>query len=82
MTSVEQRVVEVVVVQLDTSEDEVTRGTSFERDLGADSLDTVELMIELEDEFGISIPDGAAKTIQTVGQAIDEIEKIIESQSV
>ena len=82
MTSVEQRVVEVVVVQLDTSEDEVARGTSFERDLGAGSLDTAELMIELEDEFGISIPDNVGKKIRTVGQAIDEIEKVIESQSV
>ena len=52
-----------------------TRETSFVNDLGADSLDTVELVMELEEEFDINIPDDAAEKIQTVGQAIDFIEQ-------
>jgi acyl carrier protein len=53
---------------------QVTRETSFVNDLGADSLDTVELVMEFEDEFDISIPDEDAEKIQTVGQAIDYVE--------
>jgi acyl carrier protein len=56
-----------------TTQDKVTRETSFVNDLGADSLDTVELVMELEDEFEISIPDEDAEKIQTVGNAIDYI---------
>jgi len=53
---------------------QITRETSFVNDLGADSLDTVELVMEFEDEFDISIPDEDAEKIQTVGQAIDYVE--------
>ncbi len=58
---------------------DITRETSFVNDLGADSLDTVELVMELEEEFDINIPDDAAEKIQTVGQAIDDIEQAVES---
>ncbi len=82
MAPVEQRVIEAIADQLEVGHDRITRETSIVADLGADSLDTVELMIELEDEFSINIPDGAAKSIQTVGQAIAEIERIVENQSI
>jgi acyl carrier protein len=56
------------------AKDSVTRETSFVNDLGADSLDTVELVMEFEEEFDITIPDEEAEKIQTVGQAVDYIE--------
>ena len=65
----------IVAEQLGVDKDKVSPDTSFVNDLGADSLDTVELVMELEEEFDISIPDDAAEKIQTVGQAIDFIEK-------
>ena len=82
MAPVEQRVIEVIADQLEVSHDRITRETSIADDLGADSLDTVELLMELEEEFDIDIPDNAGKKIQTVGQAIDEIERIVENQSI
>ena len=71
--NVEERVLNIVCEQLGTSRDKVTRDTSFINDLGADSLDTVELVMEFEDEFETSIPDEEAEKIQTVGQAIEYI---------
>ncbi len=73
--AVEDKVIEIVADQLNVDKDKITRETSFVNDLGADSLDTVELVMELEEEFDISIPDDAAEKIQKVGQAIDFIEK-------
>ena len=75
VASVEERVIDIVAEQLGVSKDQITRETSFVNDLGADSLDTVELVMELEEEFDINIPDDAAEKIQTVGQAIDHIEQ-------
>ena len=75
MASVEERVVDIVAEQLGVSKEKVARDTSFVNDLGADSLDQVELVMELEEEFDINIPDDAAEKIQTVGQAVDYIEK-------
>jgi acyl carrier protein len=72
--SIEDRVIEIVCEHLSTSPENVTMQTSFINDLGADSLDTVELVMEFEDEFEISIPDEDAEKIQTVGSAIDYIE--------
>ena len=75
MASVAERVIGIVADQLGVEKEKITRETSFVNDLGADSLDTVELVMELEEEFDIKIPDDAAEKIQTVGQAIDFIEK-------
>ena len=72
--SVEERVKKIVCNQMGTSPEKVTPETSFVNDLGADSLDTVELVMEFEDEFEISIPDEDAEKIQTVGSAIDYIK--------
>jgi acyl carrier protein len=71
--SIEDRVVKIVCNQMGTTPDKISRETSFVNDLGADSLDTVELVMEFEDEFEISIPDEDAEKIQTVGNAIDYI---------
>jgi acyl carrier protein len=72
--SVEERVIEIVSEQMGVAKDQITRETSFVNDLGADSLDTVELVMEFEEEFDITIPDEEAEKIQTVGQAIQFIE--------
>jgi len=71
--SIEERVTKIVCDQMGTTPDKVSRDTSFINDLGADSLDTVELVMEFEDEFEISIPDEDAEKIQTVGSAIEYI---------
>lgn len=75
MADVSQRVTDIVAEQLGVDKEKVTPETSFVNDLGADSLDTVELVMELEEEFDINIPDDAAEKIQTVGQAIEFINK-------
>jgi acyl carrier protein len=74
VASVQERVIEIVSEQLGVDKEKVTPETSFVNDLGADSLDTVELVMELEEEFDINIPDDAAEKIQTVGQAVQYIE--------
>jgi len=70
----ESKVIEIVSDQMGVDKSEITRETSFINDLNADSLDTVELVMEFEDEFELSIPDEEAEKIQTVGQAIDYIK--------
>ncbi|MDP6157446.1 MAG: acyl carrier protein [Phycisphaerales bacterium] len=70
---VETKVIEIVAEQMGVDKGEVSRDTSFANDLNADSLDTVELVMEFEDEFDTSIPDDKAEQIQTVGNAIDYI---------
>ncbi|MDX9988863.1 MULTISPECIES: acyl carrier protein [Thiothrix] len=74
MSDIEARVKAIVVEQLGVSEDEVTNTSSFIDDLGADSLDTVELVMALEEEFGAEIPDEEAEKITTVQAAIDFIK--------
>ena len=74
MSEVTERVRAIIVDKLGVSESEVTPEATFTQDLGADSLDTVELIMEFEKEFGIQIPDEKAETIQTVGDAIAYIE--------
>lgn len=81
MASVAERVRDIVADQLGADKEKVTPETSFVNDLGADSLDTVELVMELEEEFDINIPDDAAEKIQTVGQAIEFIEEAVTSSS-
>ena len=71
----ETKVIEIVSDQMGVDKAEISRETSFVNDLNADSLDTVELVMEFEDEFEISIPDEDAEKIQTVGQAIDYIRE-------
>jgi acyl carrier protein len=75
MASVEERVKTIIVEQLGVDEGEVTPSASFVDDLGADSLDTVELVMALEEEFEIEIPDEDAEKITTVHQAIDYINE-------
>jgi acyl carrier protein len=70
-----ERVTDIVAEQLGVDKEKISGDTSFANDLGADSLDTVELVMELEEEFNISIPDDAAEKIQTVGQAVEYIEQ-------
>jgi acyl carrier protein len=72
--SIEDRVKRIVCDQMGAAPEKITTETSFINDLGADSLDTVELVMEFEDEFEISIPDEDAEKIQTVGAAIDYIK--------
>ena len=75
MSSVAERVKKIIVEQLGVNAEQVTEEASFIDDLGADSLDTVELVMALEEEFGLEIPDEDAEKISTVRTAIDYIEK-------
>jgi acyl carrier protein len=75
MSDIKGRVVSIIVDKLGVEESEVTNEASFTNDLGADSLDTVELIMEFEKEFNIAIPDDQAENIQTVGDAVSYIEK-------
>ncbi len=74
MATIAERVKKIIVEKLGADETEVTNEASFTNDLGADSLDTVELIMEFEKEFNISIPDEQAETIATVGDAITYLE--------
>ncbi len=74
MSDIASRVKAIIVDKLGVDESEVTHEASFTNDLGADSLDTVELIMEFEKEFNVSIPDDQAENIQTVGQAISYLE--------
>lgn len=74
-----EKVKKIVVEQLEVEEDRVTPEASFANDLGADSLDTVELVMALEEEFEIEIPDEAAEQIDTVGKAVEHISSEIEA---
>jgi acyl carrier protein len=78
--NIQEKVIEIVSEQMGVDKSEITPETSFINDLNADSLDTVELVMEFEDEFDMSIPDEEAEKIQTVGAAIDYIEKIMKDQ--
>jgi acyl carrier protein len=75
MSDIRSRVISIIVDKLSVEESEVTDAASFTNDLGADSLDTVELIMEFEKEFNIAIPDEQAETILTVGAAVEYIEK-------
>lgn len=75
MSDVADRVKKIVVEHLGVDADKVSEGASFIDDLGADSLDTVELVMAFEEEFNVEIPDDAAETILTVGDAVKFIEK-------
>lgn len=75
---IESKVRKIVSEQMGVAEDEIKRETSFVQDLNADSLDTVELVMEFEEQFELSIPDEEAEKIQTVGQAIDYIRNHLE----
>jgi acyl carrier protein len=78
--AIEAKVIEIVSEQMGVDKSEITRETSFINDLNADSLDTVELVMEFEDEFDMSIPDEEAEKIQTVGAAIDYIVDIMKKK--
>tara|TARA_Y100000758_G_scaffold205083_1_gene146692 strand:- start:1 stop:240 length:240 start_codon:yes stop_codon:yes gene_type:complete len=75
MASIEERVRDLVVEQLGVSEDQVNTGSSFIDDLGADSLDTVELVMAFEEEFGLDIPDEDAEKMATVSDVIKYLEE-------
>ncbi len=72
---IEEKVIQIVSEQLSIDRAELSRSTSFQDDLNADSLDIVELVMELEDEFDLTIPDEEAEKLKTVGEAIDYIQK-------
>lgn len=73
--SIEQRIKDIIVDQLSVNADQVTPEAKFIEDLGADSLDTVELVMALEEEFGLEIPDEEAEKLQTVGDVIKYVEE-------
>jgi acyl carrier protein len=73
MADIEQKVKDIIINELGVETEKVTREASFVEDLGADSLDTVELVMAFEEEFGMEIPDEEAEKLQTVGDAIDYI---------
>jgi acyl carrier protein len=77
---IEEKVIKIVSEQLSVPKNEISRNTSFVNDLNADSLDTVELVMELEDEFNLTIPDEEAEKLKTVGEAIDYIVKHLDSK--
>jgi acyl carrier protein len=76
MSDIKTRVVNLIVEKLNVEESQVVPTAGFTTDLGADSLDTVELIMDFEKEFGITIPDGEAEKIKTVGDAVSHIEAL------
>ena len=78
VASVQERVIEIVASQLGANKDQITPETSFINDLGADSLDTVELVMAFEEEFDLEIPDEEAEKMTTVGDAITHLSSILE----
>ena len=78
---IEEKVKEIVSEQMGVDKSEISSETSFVNDLNADSLDTVELVMELEDEFDMSIPDEEAEKLQTIGTAVEFIEKHVEAKA-
>lgn len=79
MSEIREKVTSIIVDKLGVDKAEVTNEASFQNDLGADSLDTVELIMEFEKEFDISIPDEQAENIQTVGQAVTYLENSVKA---
>jgi acyl carrier protein len=79
--AIENKVVDIISEQMGVEKSEITRETSFINDLNADSLDTVELVMEFEDEFDMSIPDEEAEKIQTVGAAIEYIVNALHAKN-
>ncbi len=79
--AIEKKVIKIISDQMGVDESEITREVSFINDLSADSLDIVELVMEFEDEFDMSIPDEEAEKIQTVGAAVDYVVTLIKSKS-
>ena len=75
MADIEQKVKDIIINELGVDAEKVTPEDSFVEDLGADSLDTVELVMAFEEEFGIEIPDEDAEKLQTVGDAVDYIKQ-------
>ncbi len=78
MASTEEKVIDIVAEQLGVDKEKITRESNFINDLGADSLDLVEMVMEFESSFGIRIPEDQTDKIQTVGEAIDAIERATE----
>ena len=81
VVAIEKKVIDIISEQMGADKNEITRDTSFINDLNADSLDTVELVMEFEDEFDMSIPDEEAEKIQTVGAAVEYIVNVAQSKS-
>ena len=81
VVAIEKKVIEIISEQMGADKNEIMRDTSFINDLNADSLDTVELVMEFEDAFDMSIPDEEAEKIQTVGAAVDYIVNVAQSKS-
>lgn len=80
VAEIEAKVIQIVSEQMSADKNEISRNTSFVNDLNADSLDTVELVMELEDEFELTIPDEEAEKLKTVGDAIDYVRKHLENK--
>jgi acyl carrier protein len=78
--AIEGKIIDIISEQMGVDKTEINRETSFINDLNADSLDTVELVMEFEDEFGASIPDEEAEKIQTVGAAVDYIVNVMQTR--
>jgi len=80
MSDIEERLKKIIAEQLMVDEEEITPEASFVDSLGADSLDTVEMIMEIEDEFGIEIPDEDAEKLVTVGEAIEYVKRKVEEK--